>query len=364
MTQCCHKCFHDEFLSEKIRTEGAVDRCSLCGENELCLGIDALREIFRPLVSLYTRVEEFLPMQAFKDLAGENETLAECIAEQWDIFDDASEAQRFLELCCETSIDRRHLEYWDPFDPEMEVGMEDVFFHGEHEKTRVLSTLWTDLKRELHEENRYLAGRNIINNIRQVLLTDLIRVTLREEVFCRVRSTPTNVALKAEEMGAPPASLSSAGRANPPGIPYLYLASDQNTAICEVRPHNQDRLTVGFFRIASSITCVDLRDPRIKSPFRHGSGLHDLVVTLGFLGDLGRELSLPIGSDGRDRDYLSTQYLCELIKNLGFDGVLYKSGLSDGYNVALFNTNSAYCVETKLVRVESVEITVADVTQD
>lgn len=358
MTQCCHKCFLDEFITRKILSDGALQKCSLCGECRKCLDIEDLRELFYPLVSLYTSVEHFLPMQILKDQAGEHSTLAEKICEDWRIFDDVGQAEEFLGLCHDTYNQRDNPE--GIFDPVRAVEVEDLFYYGEYEKTYILSTMWSELRQELQEQNRYFAGRGIVSDIENALRSDLIKISLRQETFYRVRSTTSDVPLKSEEMGAPPASRSTAGRANPAGIPYLYLASDEETAICEVRPHNNEKLTVGTFRLATSVTCIDLRDPRIGSPFQHGAKLRDFVGVLGFLRHLGHELSLPIGNQRRDLDYLPTQYLCELIKNLGYDGVLYRSGLSDGYNLALFSPTSAFCSETKLVCVQSIKIAFAD----
>lgn len=38
-------------------------------------------------------------------------------------------------------------------------------------------------------------------------------------------------------LGAPPPGLAGNGRLNRPGVSFLYLATDENTAVCEVRPH-------------------------------------------------------------------------------------------------------------------------------
>ncbi len=51
-----------------------------------------------------------------------------------------------------------------------------------------------------------------------------------------------------EQLGAPPAQLAGHGRLNPRGIPYLYLASDELTAISEVRPWKDAELTLAEFR--------------------------------------------------------------------------------------------------------------------
>ncbi|WP_244510957.1 RES domain-containing protein [Mesorhizobium sp. LCM 4576] len=50
-------------------------------------------------------------------------------------------------------------------------------------------------------------------------------------------------------MGAPPKRRSSHGRANPAGIPYLYLGSLPETAAAEIRPHTGEVACVADFTI-------------------------------------------------------------------------------------------------------------------
>jgi RES domain len=69
-------------------------------------------------------------------------------------------------------------------------------------------------------------------------------------------------------MGAPPKRLAPHGRANPPGIPYLYLNSTISGAISELRPHTGELASVATFQLPITFKAVDLRDPRkLVSPF-------------------------------------------------------------------------------------------------
>jgi hypothetical protein len=358
MSYCCHKCFIDSYLVARIKLDGKVVKCSLCSERRKCLDIESLQGIFLPVISLYANAEEFQPIEMLKDLAGEHPSLAERLASDWNIFDDEDQAARFLGLCqdnCNYKDDTR-----DMFDPMRSAYIEDFFYFGEYQKSSYLKDKWSELRRELQESNRFFAGRKVASNIEEALKTDVIKMTLNNEVLYRVRATTMDVPYAKTEMGAPPAELSTAGRANPAGIPYLYLASDQDTAICEVRPHANERLSVGSFRLIKPVTCIDLRSPDFGSPFQHGDKLHDVLSVIDFLGHLGNELSVPIGNHRREHEYLPTQYLCEMIKNLDYDGVVYNSGLDKGYNIALFSPSAASCFEVKLVQVKSVKIVTND----
>jgi len=44
---------------------------------------------------------------------------------------------------------------------------------------------------------------------------------------------------------------------------------------------------------------------------------------------------------GSENNYLPTQYITELIKGMGFDGIRFRSSLDkDGYNITIFNTET------------------------
>ena len=58
-------------------------------------------------------------------------------------------------------------------------------------------------------------------------------------------------------MGCPPPNLATAGRANPLGIPYLYLSDSAKTTYFEVRAVYLDKLSVGKFYIPQSLSLVD-----------------------------------------------------------------------------------------------------------
>lgn len=71
----------------------------------------------------------------------------------------------------------------------------------------------------------------------------------------------------------------------------------------------------------------------------------------GFLDALGRELATPVIPSEAPYNYVPSQYLCEVIKKLGYDGVVYKSSMGDGMNLALF-----YQEKARAVRVSEYDI--------
>lgn len=94
------------------------------------------------------------------------------------------------------------------------------------------------------------------------------------------------------------------------------------------------------------------------SPFILGNStaIGQLRADLPFLERLGEELTRPVLPSGAAIDYIPSQYLCEFIKISGFDGVVYRSSVSDGINLALFDPGKAVGVSVVLYSVSKVSV--------
>ena len=98
-----------------------------------------------------------------------------------------------------------------------------------------------------------------------------------------------------------------------------------------------------------------MRNPQIDSPFKYGEELEYYIKNLSLLKGLGLELSRPVKISYNELDYLPTQYLCELIKSIGYDGLIYNSFLGDGYNILIYNDDKLKCVETWTVEITNIK---------
>jgi len=181
------------------------------------------------------------------------------------------------------------------------------------------------------------------------------------QLWYRARIRTSDVRYEIDEMGAPPKRLATHGRANPPGIPYLYLGSLPATAAAEVRPHTGEVACVADFTVAGALHAVDLRNPRkLVSPFilADAGAIGQLRADIPFLERLGEELTRPVLPQGAAIDYVPSQYLCEFIKKSGYDGVVYRSSVSEGINLALFNPAKAIGGNVRLYNISRVSVTV------
>lgn len=205
---------------------------------------------------------------------------------------------------------------------------------------------WEKLRDELMYHNRYFPESTIdLERLRDLLSSLTLDPDEVPDQWYRARIQTSDNPFPPAEMGAPPNRIASHGRANPAGIPYLYLGSNPATAISEIRPHTGERACVARFRTRRGLKLIDLQNPRaMVSPFLlETTDIGRMRNDLPFLERLGDELTRPVLPQAAAIDYTPSQYLCEFIKNCGYNGVIYRSSVSNGVNLALFDPNLARC---------------------
>ena len=157
----------------------------------------------------------------------------------------------------------------------------------------------------------------------------------------------------AEDSGAPPADLTGNGRANPDHIRYLYLCEDSVTPVYEVRPIIGDTVSVAKFKLKKDIKLYDLT-----------LDIHDILdgEVVGFprlYNTIGEMFSRPYNGDATR--YLATQYIAEKIKNMGFDGLRFRSSLhKKGINIVLFNPEDCSAFASDLIEVKGINLDLDD----
>ena len=73
-------------------------------------------------------------------------------------------------------------------------------------------------------------------------------------------------------------------------------------------------------------------------------------------GDIGYAFSRPVTPDDPVTEYVPTQILSEAFRAHGFDGIVYRSLLAQGLNVALFDCAAAELINCGLYEVEAVHL--------
>ncbi len=322
---CCTNCIGDRHLRKDIFISPGNEKgvCEYCGSvGQFVVDASLLKNSFVPLLDCYTDDPHGQPLaELFMDdwamFSHENMTVERSKALLADIYDDNDLAQR-------------------KFSPIDNLGTSSL-------------DIWDNFKKELMHENRFFP-KEILDPERLAEWLYLLKYTSKDYLadgihqWHRARIQKGGVDFTADKMGAPPKELASHGRANPAGIPYLYLASNDITAVSEIRPHTGEVVSVAQFSIHDDLEIIDLANPRkTVTPFQlaEESTLVSLRENIGFLEQLGNELKRPVLPHTAAIDYIPSQYLCEFVKKRGYDGVMYQSSVGDGVNIALFNTHDA-----------------------
>lgn len=335
---CCAECFGDTHLRDNFFADPSVGvgTCGYCRTEETVLvRPTALREAFEVLVGVYEVVDDGL-------------SLPEILRRDWALFthpvmkDDAHAKELLADVLDNGDLFRKS------FGPPSGYDTESL-------------TKWDDLRAEMMHGNRWFLSKEIDYDRLRYLFSLLIEdPSTLSDSWHRARIMNDDAAYPLDKMGAPPAPYAGHGRANPAGIPYLYLGSSPSTAVSEIRPHTGEAACVAEFTVPE-LKAVDLREPRERiSPF----GLEDeavvqLLADIPFLERLGDELTRPVLPKSAPFEYVPSQHLCEFIKHCGYDGVIYRSSVSDGINIALFHPDVADGVAVRKYAVKQVEVHVA-----
>ncbi|WP_454832581.1 RES family NAD+ phosphorylase [Pseudoxanthomonas wuyuanensis] len=334
--RCCPECFDDRGLRKDIIPSLNPIRgsCSFCETKDVDLVEPRqLADLFEMLISVYE------PNPAGK-------SLVEWMKEDWQLFShprmDIAHAKELLgEILNDGDIVRK------------------TFLPSETYKSEAL-VRWETLRDELMYKNRYFLDEALDTDRLKELLVHLPADHM-PDLWYRARILAGEAPYPIEEMGAPPKRVATHGRANPTGIPYLYLGSLPETAAAEVRPHTGEVACVADFMISTPLTAVDLRGPRkLVSPFvlADASAIGQMRADIPFLERLGDELTRPVLPRSAAIDYVPSQYLCEFIKKSGYDGVAYRSSVSTGMNLALFDPTKAIGRAVSLYNVSRVSVEV------
>lgn len=143
-----------------------------------------------------------------------------------------------------------------------------------------------------------------------------------------------------EQISSPPPPKAQPARLSRSGISYVYVASEKETAIAEVRPHPGHFISMGEFILNKRLKFADFRAISILNFFESEKEVENFI----FLNDINKRLSIPITPEEREK-YLFTQFITNVIRLAGFDGVIFNSSVGDGFNVVVFDPDNIDYIE-------------------
>lgn len=153
------------------------------------------------------------------------------------------------------------------------------------------------------------------------------------------------------------------GRVNPKGIPCLYVATDPKTAISEIRPALGFPLTLAKLKPTRPLRLVDCSRDALLHAGTDFSQMSQGTIELAVWGFINREFSVPVRRADDVADYAPTQLLAEVFKDMGYDGVAYRSAFGEnGRNIAFFDPDALLIEDTWVYEVTGIhhEVQVVD----
>ena len=331
----CKDCFLDEELRSEIVSNACIEGvCTICGSKGKLLNFSEFYGFFDALLSLYTKSHKG------------SRTIVDIIQDDWKIFKDKKIAEILL-----TDVIKSH---------NYGFYINSVVDYTLDIQERI--NVWDRMKVSIKEKSRFFT------NMDEFIIYNYLNygdngLKIGDKLY-RSRITPVGKSiLDCNNMGCPPKTSATAGRANPIGIPYLYLCDEPKTTYYEVRAVYLDRLSVGTFEVIRDLKIVD---------FTHNISLYnsyadnitpfkELIRQKKVIDAISSDLSKPLRRFDSELEYVPTQLICEYCRCVvGADGITFESSLRKGArNYVLFDESGVKCIN-----VESHEITKIDIDKE
>jgi len=336
----CRNCFADKELVGFILSQGKIGDCNCCSSKDVeVLPIEELMDFFKELLDNF-------------QMKPGGERLISTIQGNWGLFSTLECGNKILNYVLnKIGSTIAHSEALVNFNDEI---LENVNY-------------WFKLKEELKWEKRYFTNIDYLTNDLGWDSFFESKVVLKEaDIFYRARlhSNADDPAFELDKMFCPPKEVSSAGRANPMGIPYLYLSDNAETILYEIRASYLDYVTIGSFRVNPGLSHEVIISDFTESPtLYHPGGINKRIKSTLLKQLISSDLSKPMRRYDSELDYIPTQFICEFIKVFtGVQGVKFRSSLhSVGNNLVIFNQELMESVAAKKVQVTNVVINSSDV---
>jgi RES domain len=331
----CKNCFADEELNGFITSQNTIGDCSCCGSKDVeIIRIEELFDFFKELF------ENFQPIKS-------GERLISKIQGNWSLFSNLTNGQRILNFIL------------DKIGSPIKSSDELVDFNDE-----ILENVnfWFKLKEQLKWERRYLTNIDYLtDDLGWDSFFESKTVINKDDIFYRARlhKNADEKLFSNEEMFCPKKESSTAGRANPSGIPYLYLSDNEDTILYEIRASYLDEVSIASFQLKRSLPKEIIISDFTETPSLYApSEVNQRIKSTLLKQIISRDLSKPMRRYDSELDYIPTQFICEFIKVFtNVQGMKFRSSLHNiGNNLVIFNEDIMESNEVKKVQVSKVSI--------
>lgn len=339
MKICVH-CFNDlelkQFIVSNSSEKGKCDYCE-DGSNSELIEIGELLDFFAEFIQIFKFSATGIP-------------LAQKIQKDWNLFSG--------EATCNNILSDILLALKSPFiNSNRTVDYTDDIIE--------CSSYWETLKEEIKWKKRFLTNIDKLEELGWIRhLSQTVQLSEAEPLFrARLHYRDKQNEITIADMGCQDKLLVQAGRANPQGIPYLYLSKDIETSLYEVRASFLDEVSVGTFQIKDHSTVILVDFTESASAFSKVDEIVEYTKRMLLKRYISADLSKPIRRYDSEIEYIPTQFICEYIRYINnkddiiIDGILFNSSLhSGGKNIVLFEQDKVECISVALHQVTKVEI--------
>ncbi len=335
----CPYCFSDREIVGFISSSGEPGNCDVCGKSSVpVMDISEFFDFFQELLDNYEKSETGI-------------SLTSKIQGYWNFFSSMRTATSILnEVLVAISTDITTAD--DLVDYTVDISQNHAY--------------WDVLKKKIKWNHRFLQDLNI-------LIEDLgwdgffnTQYELKPEVTlfrARVHHESGMNAYAPEDMMCPKPRHTKGGRANPSGIPHLYLSDNPGTVLYEVRASFLDELSIGKFRLKQNPGSVKIVDFTEDTPLFQPNSVNESIKAKLLRDRISKDLSKPMRRYDTEIEYVPTQFICEFIRVItGASGIRFMSSVHpEGRNMVIFDQEIMECVEVTLQQVDNLDLSAKDI---
>lgn len=366
----CANCAKDHNLAQYIELNGVKSvKCCICKSSEnksvIISGNNIVHNIFKALVRYYFTEDQYNGHWGGDDLYKLFE-IENPIIKHDIIFENPSGDDD--ELTIDLIIDELTNPVYEDYDKGVSIflGREYGYYADTIPDTK--SSILKEYEQKIKQYNHYELESDAIDLIAPY--KDFLKYEISVNgIFCRSRIGFSSRHHKSKDplqksqvvyfphmengIGAPPPPFASNGRINRQGVSYLYLANSLETAICEIKPHPGQIVSIAEFTPKRNMVFVDLKEVQFSNYWLTEKGINTYI----FLKDLNTMFATPVAPSESLDTYFVTQFFANTFRLMGFDGIAFKSSVSNGANFVAFNPrdfeyrkNSAICKKIMSLR--------------
>lgn len=334
MKVCVH-CFNDieikQFIVTNSKEKGQCDYCN-DGINSELIDISELLDFFAEFIQIFKFDPSGIP-------------LVQKIQNDWNLFSGE-------DICHNILSDILFILKSSLTDSQEMVNYTDDIIE--------CISYWEKLKEEIKWERRFLTNIDKLEELGWVrFFKDTLELSKSEPLFrARLHYNGDQKEIEPIRMGCPDKINTSAGRANPQGIPYLYLSKNIETTLYKVRATFLDEVSVGTFQIKDNSKVIFVDFTEMAGAFSKVDEIVEYTKRMLLKRYISADLSKPIRRYDSELEYIPTQFICEYIRYITeADGILFNSSLHNGgENIVLFEQDKVECISVAIHRVTKVEI--------